>query len=129
TSSVVSRVFLLSPARIGGPRSSLLLRPTANFDLAVRLRRGEATIGEIYTFISGLYFRGKVAYAGAFASPPDRVPPALTIVPGVGLLPLATPINERQLRSIGDVSIDRDPHTFRDALLRDALLLKQAADA
>jgi hypothetical protein len=29
-----------------------------------------APIGEIFTFLSGLYFRGKLAYAAAFARPP-----------------------------------------------------------
>src|SRR6185437_2507491 len=60
------RVFLLSPARAGGKRYSMLVREAANFDLAVKLRQGQATIGEVYTFISGLYFRGKMAYVEAF---------------------------------------------------------------
>ena len=72
----------MSPARIGGPRSNVLLRPEADFDLAERLRDRKATIGEAYAFISGLYFRGKLAYAEAFAAPPKGVPPALVIVPG-----------------------------------------------
>jgi len=33
-------VFLISPARIGGPRSNTLLRPQAGFDLAVRQTLG-----------------------------------------------------------------------------------------
>ncbi|MEO8048770.1 MAG: hypothetical protein ABI833_00005 [Acidobacteriota bacterium] len=122
------RVFLLSPARIGGPRSFMLLRPAAEFDLAVRLREGTATIGEVYSFISRLYFRGKVAYAGAFASALETVPPALTIVPGTGLMSLETPVSGEQMRTIGNVSIERDYHVYRDTLLRDARSLEQAAD-
>jgi hypothetical protein len=79
-------IFLLSPARIGGPRSHVLLRPEADFDLAVRLRERRSTVGEAYAFISGLYFRGKLAYAEAFAGPPIGIPRALVIVPGHGLL-------------------------------------------
>src|SRR5690349_8272817 len=65
-----TRVFLLSPARVGGPRSVMLLRPEANFDLALKLRQGTASLGEVYSFISGLYFRGKVAYSAAFRDGP-----------------------------------------------------------
>src|SRR5213595_3022215 len=78
------RVFLLSPARVGGARSSMLLRPEATFELAERLRGGSASIGEVYSFISGLYFRGKVAYAAAFANAPSAMPSATIIVPGQG---------------------------------------------
>jgi len=119
------RVFLLSPARLDGRRSAMLLRPDASFELAVRLRSGAATLGEIYGFISGLYFRGKVAYTEAFGIAPDNVSRAAVIVPGVGLLPLAASINADQLRAIGNVSIERDHDSFRAALLRDARLLEQ----
>ena len=67
---MASRVFLLSPAKAGGPRYTTLLREQSDFDLAVRLRQGTATIGEVYAFISSLYFRGKVAapYVKRFAA-------------------------------------------------------------
>jgi hypothetical protein len=49
----------------------MLLRDEAQFDLAVRLRGDEgATLGETFSFLSGLYFRGKLAYATTFARPP-----------------------------------------------------------
>ena len=92
-------VFLLSPARIGGPRSNVLLRPEADFDLAVRLRERRSTIGEAYAFISGLYFRGKLTYAETFAGPPVGIPPTLVIVPGHGLLPPDTMIDATRLRA------------------------------
>ena len=46
----------------------MILRDRATFELARRLRgkRG-APIAEVFTFLSGLYFRGKIAYATAFA--------------------------------------------------------------
>lgn len=60
-------IFLLSPARCDGKRAKILLNPSATFPLAVRLREPEgAPIGEVFAFLSGLYFRGKLAYAGAF---------------------------------------------------------------
>ena len=64
------RVFLLSPANCGGERAQLLFSPGANFDLARRLRtRGGASLGEVMSFVSGLYFRGKLTYAARFGVP------------------------------------------------------------
>lgn len=120
-------VFLLSPARIGGPRSNVLLRPEADFDLAVRLRERKSTIGQAYAFISGLYFRGKLAYADKFAAPPAGIPSALVIVPGHGLLPPDTVIDAEQLRRIGDVAVEEDNQAFTAPLLRDAASLDQRA--
>ena len=120
-------VVLLSPARIGGPRSNVLLRPEADFDLAVRLRERKANIGEAYSFISGLYFRGKLAYAETFAAPPEGVTPALIIVPGQGLLPPGEIIDAEQLRSIGEVAVEEDNQAFIAPLLRAAASLDQHA--
>ncbi|MEO8620269.1 MAG: hypothetical protein ABI625_04320 [bacterium] len=59
-------VYLLSPARSDGARARMLLNPTATFDLAVKLRSTDgAPLGEIFSFLSGLYFRGKLEYACA----------------------------------------------------------------
>ena len=74
-------VFLLSPAHLGGKRANIVLNPNATFDLAVRLRGAGVTLGEAFTFLSGLYFRGKLAYAERFGT-------ALVIAPGWGLVPL-----------------------------------------
>src|SRR2546430_15407584 len=60
----VHRIFLLSPAQSGGKRAQLLFNPKARFSLAHRLQHGEGVaLGEIFSFLSGLYFRGKLAYA------------------------------------------------------------------
>ena len=117
----------MSPARIGGQRSNVLLRPEADFALAERLRAGRASLGEIYAFISGLYFRGKLAYAQAFAAPPEGLPSSLVIVPGLGLIPPAALVDAEQLRRIGEVSIDESNVAYRDPLLRDARQLEQNA--
>jgi len=128
-SAVVSspRVFLLSPARAGGPRYEMLLREQARFDVALKLREGTATVGEIYSFISGLYFRGKIAYADAFAAAPEGVPPALVIVPGAGLVPPETVIAIEQLRAIADIRVDERNESYRDALLQAARLVDEYA--
>ena len=65
--SARAHVFLLSPAYCGGRRAGMLIRPGATSDLAARLRSGSLTLGEAFTFLSGLYFRGKLTYARAFA--------------------------------------------------------------
>ena len=84
------RIFLLSPANISGPRGRMVLSERATFPLAVRLRGEGATLGEVFSFVSGLYFRGKLAYATRFAAPPDPHSPisgagVFVITPAAGL--------------------------------------------
>jgi hypothetical protein len=119
------RIFLLSPANCAGQRARMLLSPRAQFDLAVRLRSGEATLGEAFTFLSGLYFRGKIAYARAFANPPDPAAPltgcgALVITTNSGLRSPDTPVSLQALRAFarGDISVDSRSYTT--ALTRSA---------
>src|SRR4051794_26418727 len=65
------RIFLLSPARLDGKRAHFLFHPVTMFPAARALHSpAGATIGEIFTFLSGLYFRGKLAYAEAVARRP-----------------------------------------------------------
>src|SRR5947208_8509473 len=93
------RVFLLSPANCSGKRAGLLLRKDARSALAQRLRSAEgATIGQVFTFMSGLYFRGKLAYASAFANPPDGCCGVHVIVPGLRLCPPRSVIDLQGLR-------------------------------
>lgn len=105
----------------------MLMRPEARFDLAIKLREGGATIGEIYSFISGLYFRGKMTYVSAFAGAPERVPPALVIVPGAGLVPPETIVTSDQLRAIAQIPVDEANLEYRKPLLDAAKLLDQHA--
>jgi hypothetical protein len=105
----------------------MLLREQARFDVAVKLWQGIATIGEVYAFISGLYFRGKLAYTEAFPAAPAGIPPALVIVPGAGLVPPETPVTIEQLRTIADVPVDERNPIYRDALTKAAKLLDQYA--
>jgi hypothetical protein len=102
----MNRVFLLSPAHTGGLRAATLLRPEADFDLARRIRRGAATLGEVFTFCSGLYFRGKMAYARRFASPPRDVAGAMVITAGRGLLAADTLITPEDLAGFARVPVE-----------------------
>ncbi len=105
----------------------MLLREAADFELAQRLRAGLATIGEVYAFISGLYFRGKLAYASAFAAAPQGVPPAVVIAPGIGLLPLDARISIGQLGATSQVEIHHENQDYCRPLVRDAELMKRDA--
>jgi hypothetical protein len=114
----LTRTFLLSPAYAGGRRAQMLLSDRAGFELARRLQRGETvSLGEAFTFLSGLYFRGKLAYANAFARPDhSRV---LVITPTRGLLPASTKVTLADLREFAEVDIDETDARYRKPLARD----------
>jgi len=118
------RVFLLSPAWCGGERAQMLFRPAAEFDLAVRLRsEGGAPLGEAFAFLSGLYFRGKLAYASAYARPPRGVPGVLVITPSEGLLPPDERVDLARLQRFAGVPVSAADERYRTPLLRDAAAL------
>ncbi len=119
------KVFILSPARTDGERAQLLLRAEASFDLAKRIRAGDgAPIGEIFAFLSGLYFRGKLAYAARFAPSPEDVH---VITSSRGLVPPETLFNFEELRALGEVPIDARDIRYREPLERDAKAIARAA--
>lgn len=105
----------------------MVLNSAAQFELAVKLRSEGAPLGDVYAFVSGLYFRGKLAYAKAFAAAPVGLPAALVITPGRGLLPPETPVTIKELRDIATVRIDIGDARYRDPLERDARIFNQAA--
>jgi hypothetical protein len=116
------RVFLLSPAHLGGERARILLRDEARFDLALRVKRPEgAPLGEIFAFVSGLYFRGKVHYAAAFAAAPCAgVAAAYVITSNRGLVSLDTRFNRADLEALGSVDIDARNDAYAKPLQRAA---------
>ena len=112
----VSRVFLLSPAHCGGERARLLFDARARFDLARRLHAGpEPTLGEIFSFLSGLYFRGKLAYARAFAAPPPGLPGVLVITTSDGLCLADEPVDLARLRRFAETDIRAGRGALRGA--------------
>jgi len=119
-----ARVFLLSPANCSGERARLLLRSGASFALARQLQSSAgARLRDVFEFMSGLYFRGKLAYVDRFARPPARGAGALVITAGAGLLDLDQRVGPDDLRRFADVPIDpRDPR-YRAPLERDARTL------
>lgn len=125
------RVFLLSPADSAGRRARLLGEPAVEHDLARRLRGREgAPLGEVFSFVSSLYFRGKLAYALAFARPPRGATGVSVITPCDGLLPPETPLRLQDLRRYAGVPIDPEEPRYRRPFLRDLRALASAtADA
>jgi hypothetical protein len=115
-----TRVFLLSPADCGGERARLVLSPRASFALAVRLRQDGAPLGEVMSFMSGLYFRGKLAYARTFARPPDGV---LVITPNAGLVPADAVVGVAHLRRFARGDVDPDRPGYRRPLQAAARLV------
>jgi hypothetical protein len=121
------RIFLLSPAYAGGERAALLFREGASFDLAIRLRTTGASLGETFAFISGLYFRGKLAYSQAFATPPPEIPGSFVITSGLGLMPPETIVTMEHLRAIAGVPIDANDPRYREPLVRGCITLVELA--
>jgi hypothetical protein len=128
-SSLISpRVFLLSPAHCGGKRARILLSERATFPLAQRLRSAGITLGEAFSFLSGLYFRGKLTYAGRFARPPRDQAGVQVITTDRGLLPADTAVSARELREFGTVDIRANAPAYRAPLERDLSTLGNIPD-
>ncbi len=108
----MKRVFVLSPADCNGLRARWVLKKTSRSELAQRLRAGGAPLGEVFSFLSALYFRGKLAYALAFAAPPSGCPGVWLITPTAGLVPHDRVIRLAGLRgySRGRIHVKNKPY-------------------
>jgi hypothetical protein len=105
----------------------LLFREEARFDLAVRLREVGAPIGEVFAFLSGLYFRGKLTYARAFSRPPADLSGELVITPSRGLLSADMPVGLNDLKRFADVDIHPANPRYVGPLEHDARRLRGRA--
>jgi hypothetical protein len=107
-------VFLLSPARCDGRRARLLLNEQATFPFAVRLGTPDGVeLGETFSFLSGLYFRGKLAYARAYGSG------TWVITTDRGLVPPETRIHREDLVRFAEVDIATGDARYLEPLRRD----------
>ena len=124
-----SRVFLLSPASSNGKRASLLFNERADFTLAQRVRsESGAPLGEVFSFLSGLYFRGKLTYARAFENPPSALTSGIHIItPSDGLCSPDLMVTLEDLEAFAKVPIDADEGLYRVPLERDAAALADQA--
>lgn len=132
---VSARVFVLSPGRLDGARAQHLLAPRgAPGELAAALRTREgAPIGDVYAYVSSLYFRGKRAYAARFARPPEGAPwlasGALVITPNRGLVPVTTRVCLEHLEAFAETDIAAGEPAFARPMARDAAALAEAIGA
>jgi hypothetical protein len=123
------KIFLLSPARSQGRRAQMLTKPEAVFQLARQLQIGDANLGDVFAFCSGLYFRGKLAYARRFASPPANLPGVLIITPSRGLLPPHHRTSIRDMQEFSTVNVDAKEPLFTSPLQESAhSLVARAGD-
>jgi hypothetical protein len=124
-----SRLFLLSPANCNGVRARRVMSDGAGFPLARRLHSPEgAALGDVFSFVSGLYFRGKLAYARRFASPPDPADPLvasgiLVITPNAGLRAADVAVTRDMLRAFAAEPIEPANPRYRRPLERSARAL------
>jgi len=96
---------------------SILRRPAARFPLAMELRsEAGAALGEVFAFASGLYFRGKLAYARTFGA-------SWVITPGAGLVEPERRITPADLDVWERVRVDLEDARYRRPLERDARAL------
>ncbi len=122
----VRRIFLLSPANLGGIRARQVMSGAAQFALAQQLRTSEgAMLGDVFSFVSGLYFRGKLAYARRFARPPEPSDPVsaggvLVITPNAGLRAADVYVTLTSLRASAGEAIDLENVRYRQPLERSA---------
>ncbi len=82
----------------------------------MRFRAEGAPIGEVFSFTSGLYFRGKLTYALAYGR-------ALVITADRGLVAVDTVIGPRDVEAFCAVDIDPGEPRYVAPLQRDARLL------
>jgi len=94
--------------------------------LAEELRsdRG-APLGDLFAFISGLYFRGKLTYARRFAAPPDRGNPIVgrgvhIITSSSGLREPDTRITRDAVRAFASADVHPENVKYRRPLERSA---------
>jgi hypothetical protein len=105
----------------------MVMSAKAEFALATRLREsGGAPIGEVFSFLSGLYFRGKIAYVERFADPPRGTTAALVITTDRGLVPTTLNVTRDDLVAFGKVDIGAGDQRYRDPLARAAAQLAEA---
>ena len=126
---MTNRIFLLSPANCGGARAWQVLSPRAAFPLAEQLRgQSGAALGDVFAFVSGLYFRGKLTYASRFAAPPECSRPIvgrgiLVITPNAGLRTSDTQVTGAAIRGFASADVHHENREYRRPLERSARAL------
>jgi hypothetical protein len=95
----------------------------------VQLRAGTLTLGEAFSFMSGLYFRGKLTYATAFGRAGAGTPAVFVITPTRGLQPPSLPVTVDLLHEFAGVDISAGDPRYHVPLERDVAALAAALPA
>jgi hypothetical protein len=125
------RVFLLSPANCNGRRGAQLLSPKSQSDVARRLKSTDGVpLGDLFSFVSQLYFRGKLTYARHFAAPPEVGNPIVgsgvhVITTNAGLRSPDTPVTRAAIRQFAAEDIDPGNRAYRRPLEQSANALRR----
>lgn len=78
-------------------------------------------IEQAFAFMSALYFRGKVAYAQRFATPPEGVGAgAWVIAPGFGLVPFGWRMNIDRFKKLKRTEVDAKRPSYCRPLQKEA---------
>jgi hypothetical protein len=108
-----------------------VVSPGARFALAERLRSPEgAQLGDVFAFVSGLYFRGKLAYARRFAAVPDPGNAVVgdgvhIITPTAGLRSPDTAVTLSAMRAFAGTNVHPGNAGYRRPLERSAHALSR----
>lgn len=114
-------IFLLSPASLRGVRARQLTSKRSRFAAAVAYRSPEGVpVADAFTFMSALYFRGKIAYSRTFERPPAGGGGTFVITPGFGLVPPDWRLDPERMRRLRRVAVDPSLRSYRVPLERDA---------
>jgi hypothetical protein len=121
-----AQVFLLSPASPRGARARQLASRRARFATAERFRSPEGVpLAEAFSFLSALYFRGKITYAQSFARPPAALAGegVWIIAPGFGLVPPEWALTVERWRRLRRTPVDLASRAYTRPLALDAAAL------
>ena len=122
--NTTDNIFLLSPANASGRRAKMLLNGTGNVELARRLNAEGASLGELFSFMSSLYFRGKLTYARTFSRSETEFSKVFIITPSRGLLSPSTLIKRDDLLEMTTCQVDAENPLFRIPLQKAARALQ-----
>ncbi|HEY0781910.1 MAG TPA: hypothetical protein VGE98_05600 [Thermoanaerobaculia bacterium] len=103
------RLFLLSPANTSGKRAARWCDPAFVHPQALALRDGGLPVGDAFSHLSTLYFRGKIAYARRFAAHDADV---LVIAPGFGLVPPSWSVTLERLEAMRATRVDLEDSSY-----------------
>lgn len=106
-------VFLISPARCNSDRARQLLTSKRSA-LGAQIWEHSAPLGDIFAWLSSLYFRGKLTYARRFGTP-------LIMAPGLGLRAPEALISAAMFKAMAGIEVETP--AFVEPLVRDARLI------